>query len=236
MDIFPAIDILNGKCVQLVGGVKSSATEFGSPSDNARRWIAEGASNLHIVNLDGAFNSSGANTDIIRELVESTDVFIELGGGIRSLEDARGWLNLGVQRIIVSTFASRDPKSLAMLAKEFGSERIVAGVDAKGKDLAVEGWQKPAGDFIAWAQKFEELGAGALLYTNVDVEGRQAGISEEPIKRLLDSVSIPVIISGGVSTPADVVSVKELGASGCVLGSALYSGKLKLKDALEASL
>lgn len=236
MEIFPAVDILNGNCVQLVGGVKSSASEFGSPMKNARRWIFEGAKNLHIINLDGAFDSSNANAGIIRELVETTDVFIELGGGIRSLEDARGWLNLGVQRIILSTFATQKPEIIKILSDEFGSERIMAGVDAKGSSIAIEGWQKTAGDFIDWAKKFEELGAGSLLYTNVDVEGKQSGFDEKPVKELLKSVKIPVVISGGVSSKNDVSALKNLGAGGCVLGSALYSGKITLKDALEASL
>ncbi|MDO5843988.1 MAG: 1-(5-phosphoribosyl)-5-[(5-phosphoribosylamino)methylideneamino]imidazole-4-carboxamide isomerase [Methanocorpusculum sp.] len=236
MEIFPAVDILNGNCVQLVGGVKSSASEFGSPMENARRWIFEGAKNLHIVNLDGAFDASNANAGIIRELIETTDVFIQLGGGIRSLEDARGWLNLGVQRIILSTFATQKPEIIKELSDEFGSERIMAGVDAKDGSIAIEGWQKTAGDFIDWAKKFEELGAGSLLYTNVDVEGRQAGINEKPVKSLLESVKIPVVVSGGVSSKTDVCTLKNLRAAGCVLGSALYSGKMTLKDALEASL
>ncbi|HJJ28659.1 MAG TPA: 1-(5-phosphoribosyl)-5-[(5-phosphoribosylamino)methylideneamino]imidazole-4-carboxamide isomerase [Methanocorpusculum sp.] len=236
MDIFPAVDILGGACVQLVGGVRSTATKYGTPLDNARRWINEGAENLHIVNLDGAFSASAENARAIREIVETTDVFIELGGGIRSLEDARGWLNCGVQRIILSTFAVTEPEAVAILADEFGSERIMAGVDAKGGQIAIAGWQKTAGDFVAWARRFEELGAGSLLFTNVDVEGRQSGISEEPIRRLLDAVSVPVVISGGITTRADVAALKRAGASGAVLGSALYAGRISLKSALEEAV
>lgn len=236
MEIFPAVDILGGTCVQLVGGVRETATKYGTPLENARRWISEGASNLHIVNLDGAFSSSSENARAIREIVETTDVFVELGGGIRSLDDARGWLNCGVQRIILSTFAVQEPDSIRKLADEFGSERIMAGVDAKGGQIAIAGWQKTAGDFVEWAKRFEELGAGSLLYTNVDVEGRQQGINEEPIRRLLDAVSIPVVSSGGVTTRADVAALKKAGVSGAVLGSALYSGRITLKDALEEAV
>ncbi|HJJ48354.1 MAG TPA: 1-(5-phosphoribosyl)-5-[(5-phosphoribosylamino)methylideneamino]imidazole-4-carboxamide isomerase [Methanocorpusculum sp.] len=236
MDIFPAVDILGGTCVQLVGGERSTATKYGTPLENARRWIGEGAANLHIVNLDGAFSSSSENARAIREIVETTDVFIELGGGIRSLEDARGWLNCGVQRIILSTFAVAEPKSIRILSDEFGSERIMAGVDAKGGQIAISGWQKTAGDFVEWAKRFEELGAGSLLYTNVDVEGRQKGIAEAPIRRLLDAVNIPVVISGGITTRADVSVLKNAGVSGAVLGSALYSGRISLKDALEEAV
>lgn len=236
MEVFPAVDILSGNCVQLVGGDRLTATVYGSPIDNASRWIAEGAANLHVVNLDGAFAASSTNAAMIREVVAMTDVFVQVGGGIRSLEDARGWLNCGVSRIILSTFATQDPAVIRTLSQEFGSERIMAGVDARNGEIAVSGWQELAGDFIGWAEKFEELGAGSLLYTNVDVEGKQAGIDRAPVQKLLDAVSIPVVIAGGVSSSQDVRSLKELGASGCVLGSSLYSGKITLKEALEAAL
>ena len=236
MEVFPAVDILSGNCVQLVGGDRLTATVYGSPIDNASRWIAEGAANLHVVNLDGAFAASSTNAAMIREVVAMTDVFVQVGGGIRSLEDARGWLNCGVSRIILSTFATQDPAVIRTLSQEFGSERIMAGVDARNGEIAVSGWQELAGDFIGWAEKFEELGAGSLLYSNVDVEGKQAGIDRAPVQKLLDAVSIPVVIAGGVSSSQDVRSLKELGASGCVLGSALYSGKITLKEALEAAL
>jgi len=236
MEVFPAVDILSGNCVQLVGGDRLTATVYGSPMDNARRWISEGTSNLHVVNLDGAFTASITNAEMIREVVEKTDVFVQVGGGIRSLEDARGWLNCGVARIILSTFATREPAVIRTLSKEFGSERIMAGVDARRGEIAVSGWQELAGDFICWAQKFEELGAGSLLYTNVDVEGQQAGIDSDPVQKLLDAVSIPVIVAGGVTTSHDVTTLKQLGAAGCVLGSALYSGRITLKEALEAAV
>lgn len=236
MEIFPAVDILSGNCVQLVGGDRLTATVYGSPLDNAQRWIQEGTSNLHIINLDGAFATSHKNADQIREVIETTDVFVQIGGGIRSLDDARGWLNCGVSRIILSTFATREPDVIKKLATEFGSERIMAGVDARNGEIAVSGWQELAGDYIGWAEKFEELGAGSLLYTNVDVEGKESGIDGKPVRKLIDAVSIPVIIAGGVTTSADVSLLKQLGAKGCVLGSALYSGKITLKEALEAAL
>lgn len=236
MKIFPAVDILSGNCVQLVGGDRLTATVYGSPLDNAQRWIQEGTSNLHIINLDGAFATSHKNADQIREVIEMTDVFVQIGGGIRSLDDARGWLNCGVSRIILSTFATREPDVIKKLANEFGSERIMAGVDARNGEIAVSGWQELAGDYIGWAEKFEELGAGSLLYTNVDVEGKESGIDGKPVRKLIDAVSIPVIVAGGVTTSADVSLLKQLGAQGCVLGSALYSGKITLKEALEAAL
>jgi len=233
MKIFPAVDILGGKCVQLVQGRRESATAYGDPLSCATRWLDEGAEALHVVNLDGAFGTSSKNAGLIAEVIEKTGVEIELGGGIRSVDDAKAWLETGVDRVIISTLATQDPACIRTLSREFGSDRIMPGVDAKGGQIAVHGWQETAGDYIGWAQRFSELGAGSLLYTNVDVEGLQQGVRFEPVKRLIDAVGIPVVVAGGVSSRSDVAGLKAAGAAGAVLGSALYSGKIALKDALE---
>ena len=235
MQIFPAVDILGGHCVQLVQGKRESATSFGDPLACATRWLDEGANALHVVNLDGAFGSSAKNADLIAELVRKTGVEIELGGGIRSVADAAHWLETGVTRVIISTLATQQPECIRQLADEFGSGRVMAGVDAKGGQIAVKGWQETAGDYLEWALRFESLRAGSLLYTNVDVEGLQQGVRFDPVKRLIDAVRIPVVVAGGVSAKSDVAGLRDIGAYGAVLGSALYSGKIKLKDALEES-
>ena len=233
MKIFPAVDILGGTCVQLVQGKRESATVYGDPLSYATRWLSEGATALHVVNLDGAFGTSSENARLIREIIRKTGTEIELGGGIRSIDDARQWLETGVDRVIISTLATQDPGCIRTLADEFGSARIMPGVDAKGGQIAVRGWQETAGDYCAWAKKFEELGAGSLLYTNVDVEGLQQGVRFEPVKRLIEQVRIPVVVAGGISSRSDVAGLRVAGAHGAVLGSALYSGKITLKDALE---
>jgi len=233
MRIFPAVDILGGRCVQLVQGKRESATAYGNPLDCATRWLDEGADALHLINLDGAFGSAAKNAGLIADLIRQTGVEIELGGGIRSLEDAEHWLDTGVSRIIISTLATQDPACIRTLSEEFGSDRIMAGVDAKGGQIAVHGWQETAGDYLSWAKRFEDLGAGSLLYTNVDVEGLQQGVRFEPVKRLIDHVKIPVVVAGGVSSRADVAGLRDAGAWGAVLGSSLYSGKISIKDALE---
>ena len=233
MKIFPAVDILGGRCVQLVQGKRESATVYGDPLSSATRWLDLGATALHIVNLDGAFGSSSKNAGLIKDIIRKTGVETELGGGIRSVDDARHWLETGVDRVIISTLATQDPACVRTLAREFGSERIMPGVDAKEGQIAVHGWQDTAGDYLDWAKKFEELGAGLLLYTNVDVEGLQQGVRFGPVKRLIDHVGIPVVVAGGVSSRADVAGLRDAGAYGAVLGSALYSGKIALKDALE---
>lgn len=233
MKIFPAVDILGGRCVQLVQGRRESATAYGDPLACATRWLDEGAEALHVVNLDGAFGTSSKNAELIAEVIRKTGVEIELGGGIRSVDDARRWLETGVDRVIISTLATQEPECIRTLSREFGKERVMPGVDAKGGQIAVHGWQETVGDYIGWAKRFGELGAGSLLYTNVDVEGLQQGVRFEPVRRLIGAVTIPVVVAGGVSARSDVAGLREAGAAGAVLGSALYSGKIKLKDALE---
>lgn len=233
MQIFPAVDILGGRCVQLVQGKRETAQAYGSPLSSALRWIDEGATALHIINLDGAFGGAGANIEIIRELISETDVFVQLGGGIRSETDASGWLEIGIDRVIIGTAAAEDPDIINRLAEEHGADRIMAGVDARNGEIAIHGWEKTAGDVAIWAARFEEKGAGSLLFTNVDVEGLCQGIAVDPIKRVIGSVTIPMVVSGGVSSVSDIKMLQELGAAGVVLGSALYSGLLSLPDILE---
>jgi len=234
MRIFPAVDILDGRCVQLVQGRRESATVYGEPLTWAERWISDGADALHVINLDGAFGASGKNAGLIRQLVKKTGIEIQLGGGIRSVEDASRWLETGVFRVILGTAATQQPRIIRTLADEFGSRRVMAGVDAKGGQIAVEGWQKTAGDVIDWIHRFESLGAGSFLYTNVDVEGLQQGVTLQPVKKVIDATKRPVVVAGGVSGVADVSGLRNAGACGAVLGSALYAGKITLAEALEA--
>jgi phosphoribosylformimino-5-aminoimidazole carboxamide ribotide isomerase len=216
-----------------VQGRRETATAYGDPLRCASRWIDEGADALHVVNLDGAFGNATKNAGLIRDLIRKTGVEIELGGGIRSVKDGALWLSTGVSRIIISTLATREPESIRLLADEFGSDRIMAGVDAKGGQIAIEGWQKTKGDVLTWVERFESLGAGSLLYTNVDVEGLQQGVRFGPVNELISRTKLPVVVAGGVSTPQDVAGLKEAGAYGAVLGSALYSKKITLQAALE---
>jgi phosphoribosylformimino-5-aminoimidazole carboxamide ribotide isomerase len=235
MKIFPAVDVLDGRCVQLVQGRRERATFFGEPRSCARRWLDEGAEALHVVNLDGAFGNAGRNVAMIRDLVRDTGVSIQLGGGIRTWDDAEGWLDAGVDRIILGTVAIKDPSILQELSDRFGRDRVMAGVDARGGQITIEGWQETAGDYLSWAKKFEQLGAGSLLYTNVDVEGLEKGIQLPPVKALLEQIRIPVTVAGGISGVKDIYGLRDIGVYGAVLGSALYSGRIRLKDAIEAA-
>jgi 1-(5-phosphoribosyl)-5-[(5-phosphoribosylamino)methylideneamino] imidazole-4-carboxamide isomerase (EC 5.3.1.16) len=233
MKIFPRRGYPGGALRPAGAGEAENATWYGDPSSCARRWIEEGAEALHVINLDGAFGTADKNAALIRSLVRETGVMIQLGGGIRTREDAASWLDTGVERVILGTAGIRNPDLIRELALEFGSHRIMAGVDARGGEVMIEGWQQPAGDYLTWARQFEERGAGALLYTNVEVEGLQEGIRTEPIQRLLEVVHVPVVVAGGISSRADIRTLREMGVEGAVLGSALYSGKITLREAWE---
>jgi len=235
MIVFPAVDILGGRCVQLVQGKRDTATAYGDPLLCAESWLNQGAEALHIVNLDGAFGSSKLNAEKITDVIIRTGVETQLGGGIRSLDDARSWLDCGVDRIIISTFAAEDPECLTLLSDEYGSDRIMAGVDARAGEMVTHGWERPAGDFLEWADMFIRKGAGSLLYTNVSVEGLCNGIDPKPVRDLLSTVSVPVVVAGGITSASDIKILKDADAAGVVLGSALYSGKITLREALEAS-
>jgi phosphoribosylformimino-5-aminoimidazole carboxamide ribotide isomerase len=235
MNVYPAVDVLDGSCVQLVQGKRDRATIFGSPLECARRWIDQGAEALHIINLNGAFGDSAANAGVIKEVIAETGVEVQLGGGIRSIEDAEAWLSLGVERVILGTLATRNPESITELADLHGSRAVMAGIDAKGGEVVVEGWEKSAGDYLAWAERFEHLGAGSLLFTNVDVEGLCQGIAPEAVEHVLARVRIPVVAAGGITSTGDVSVLAKMGVYGIVLGSALYSGKIDFHAALRAA-
>ncbi len=235
MHVFPAVDILGGQCAQLVQGKRESASFFGDPRDCALKWIREGADRLHVVNLDGAFGVSGANVALIEDLIAKTGVYVQLGGGIRSYADASGWLDAGVSRVILGTVAVQEPSIIAELSGSYGGERVMAGVDAKDGQVVIRGWEEPAGDYLTWAARFVELGAGSLLFTNVDVEGLQRGIQPGPVTALINAVSVPVVVAGGVSSAGDVATIRDAGAEGVVLGSSLYHGKITLRSAMEAA-
>jgi phosphoribosylformimino-5-aminoimidazole carboxamide ribotide isomerase len=234
MKVFPAVDILGGSCVQLVQGRRETATRYGDPLTCARRWLDEGAQALHIVNLDGAFGSAGANAEQIRHVIRETGVEMQLGGGIRSLDDARAWLDIGVERVILSTYAVSNPDSLTILSDQYGSERIMAGADARNGQIVVDGWERPAGDYLSWAETFIRNGAGSILFTNVNVEGLCKGIQPGPVRDLTRRITAPVTVAGGITSAEDVRILRDAGAYGIVLGSALYSGKISLQEAMEA--
>ncbi|MDI6888236.1 MAG: 1-(5-phosphoribosyl)-5-[(5-phosphoribosylamino)methylideneamino]imidazole-4-carboxamide isomerase [Methanocellales archaeon] len=234
-EVIPAVDIKGGKCVQLVQGVPGTETvSLEDPVGVAMRWAEEGAKRLHLVDLDGAFEGTRKNAHLIEQIVETCPLAIQVGGGIRSYEEAVALLNLGVDRIIMGTAAVRDAMLVKRLVDEHGSKRIMTALDVKGGHVMIEGWKRSAGkDPVELGVKLEKLGAGFILFTNVNVEGLLRGIDPEPIRALVQAVHIPVIASGGVTSLDDLIAIRDAGAAGAVVGTALYKGNFTLREAMK---
>ena len=237
-DIIPAIDLKGGKCVQLRQGKEEDVIfSANNPVEIAIKWVEEGARRLHIIDLDGAFQHSARNEPLIERIVRAEGVRekakIQVGGGIRSYEKAAKFLNIGVSTIILGTAALETPELVKKLVKDFSPERIMIALDARGGRVAIKGWREITGLKVKdAARKVEEMGAGSILFTNIDVEGLMRGVNMDIIEEVTRSTSLPVIVSGGVSSIEDVRRIKEAGASGVVIGSALYMGKINLREAI----
>lgn len=231
-EVIPAIDLRDGEVVQLVGGERGTDRRYGDPAAAARRWVDEGARRLHVVDLDGAFEGERRNAETIDRIRRTVDVPIQLGGGIRSYETAETLLDAGIDRVILGTAALERPGLVSELAEGYPG-RVIVSLDARDGEVVVEGWTAGTGLTPGEAaRRYESAGAGALLYTDVDVEGRLAGVRTDRLGDLVGAVSIPVIASGGVSSIADLRSLKRAGASAAVVGTALYEGAFDLADAL----
>lgn len=178
-----------------------------NPEKVAEKWQNEGASLLHVINLDGAFGDAGANLDVVRRILETVSIPVELGGGIRTKEDCAKLLNMGVSKVILGTMAIEHPEYVEELSGEFGSERVMVALDSKDSKVVVKGWtEKTEKTAPELGKLFEEKGAGGILFTNVDVEGLMEGFKVEPLLELLEAVKIPVVYSGGVTSIEDVKS------------------------------
>lgn len=234
-NVIPAIDLKGGKCVQLVQGVPG--TEIVSIDDAievAAGWVGQGARTLHIIDLDGAFSGLRKNAYIMEEIISKFKVDVQVGGGIREYDTAKYLLGLGIDRVILGTAAIKDPELVRRLSKDFGSDAVMVSLDSKKGEVLIEGWTAGSGkSTIEMGKLFEQMGAGSILYTNVDVEGLLKGVDENPVRALAASVTIPVIASGGVTTPQDLTRIKNTGAAGVVVGSALYKGLFTLREAID---
>ncbi|WP_114576112.1 1-(5-phosphoribosyl)-5-[(5-phosphoribosylamino)methylideneamino]imidazole-4-carboxamide isomerase [Saliphagus sp. LR7] len=233
-EVIPAVDVEGGEVVQLVGGERDTGKRYGEPVEAARKWVEAGASTLHLVDLDGAFEGERANAGAIEAIVESVDVPVQLGGGIRTAEEAIGLLEAGVDRVILGTAAVENPEIVREIS-EVHPGSVVVSLDAKEGEVVVDGWTEGTGlEPADAAGRYEDLGAGAILFTNVDVEGRLEGVRTDPVAELADAVGIPVIASGGVATVEDVRALRKAGAAAVVVGSALYEGRFTLAEAAAA--
>ena len=232
-EVIPAVDMQDGQVVQLVGGERGTGTTYGDPVESAERWVEAGAETLHLVDLDGAFEGERQNAAAVESIVQAVDADVQLGGGIRTAGDAVGLLETGVDRVILGTAAVETPEIVGEIS-ETHPGTVMVSLDAKDGEVVVSGWTEGTGlDPSEAAARYEAEGAGAILFTDVDVEGQLEGIRREPIERVVEAVDIPVVASGGVSTLEDVRTLREVGASAVVVGTALYEGRFTLEDAMD---
>jgi phosphoribosylformimino-5-aminoimidazole carboxamide ribotide isomerase len=239
MIIIPAIDLKGGRCVRLLQGRMDSETVFSdNPAAMAKRWEAEGAEIIHVVDLDGAAKKSLQNLDSIRKILQSVKIPVQVGGGIRNEKTIKMLLDLGVERVIIGTEAIKNPKLVEGACRAF-PDNIVVGIDARNGMVAIDGWTKTTHvKAVDLARRFEDCGVVAINFTDIQRDGMQTGPNIEETGFLAEAVSIPVIASGGVSTIEDIINLmplKELGVVGVITGRALYSGTLSLKEAVAVS-
>ncbi len=231
MLILPAIDLRDGKCVNLVQGIAEHETIFSdAPVEMAEKWQSEGAEYLHLVDLDGAFQGVSANLDIVREIVSVLDIPVQLGGGIRTLEQVEAVLGLGVHRTILGTAALKQPELVKQACDLYG-QSIAVGIDAKDGMVATHGWlevsQKSAVEF---AKQMEDV--QTVIYTDIKSDGMLKGPNVEATADIVNTIPADVIASGGITTIEDIAALKSIGTSGAIIGRALYTGALFLEDAI----
>jgi phosphoribosylformimino-5-aminoimidazole carboxamide ribotide isomerase len=235
--LFPAIDLKDGKCVRLKLGDMAQATIYNdSPANQAKAFEDQGFQWLHVVDLNGAFEGQSINGDAVESILQATRNPVQLGGGIRTLHDIESWLNKGLARVILGTIAVRNPGLVKEACKLFPG-KVAVGIDAKGGKVAVEGWAEASSlGVIELAQKFEGAGVAAIVYTDIDRDGILTGINWTSTIELANSISIPVIASGGLASMDDLSRMLWPDAcklAGAITGRALYDGRLDPKAALK---
>ena len=236
MELWPAIDLRGGKCVRLLQGDYDRETVFGEdPVAMVRQFVASGAKRLHIVDLDGAKVGKPMQADVIARMVAAAGVPCQLGGGIRSLETARRYAEIGISRLVVGSVAIEEPALLEELAHALPG-RIVLGLDARDGRVAVRGWTDTSPlRAVDVACRSQHLPLAAVVYTDIATDGMLSGPNLGALREMLAASSLPVVASGGVATAADVAAVALAGAQGCIVGRALYDGGLGLAEALAAA-
>lgn len=238
MDVIPAIDLLEGRCVRLYQGDYSLSQVFNdNPVEVAQQWVEQGATKLHVVDLDGAKAGKLVNQAAIEAIAKAVSVPIQVGGGLRTQSSVQQVLNLGVQRAILGTSAVKQPQLVQQLCQEFPGQ-IIIGIDARNGLVATDGWLETS-EVLATqlAVQMQELGAAAIIYTDIHRDGTLSGPNLEALRSLADTVSIPIIASGGVSSVTDLLSLLALesrGVTGVIVGRALYTGDISLREALRA--
>lgn len=234
--LYPAIDLKQGRVVRLQRGDMAQATIYAEdPAEQAVRFAADGFRWLHVVDLDGAFAGKPANAEAVARILAAAPIPVQLGGGIRNMPTVEAWLGAGVTRVILGSAAVKDPQFVREACRHFPG-RVVVGIDARGGMVATEGWAETstlsAHDL---ALRLEDAGAAAIIYTDIARDGMLTGVNVEQTRALALTLDTPVIASGGVASIADLVALKAVtadGISGCILGRALYDGRIAPAEAL----
>ncbi|HEY9621153.1 MAG TPA: 1-(5-phosphoribosyl)-5-[(5-phosphoribosylamino)methylideneamino]imidazole-4-carboxamide isomerase [Crinalium sp.] len=238
MDVIPAIDLLEGRCVRLYQGDYAQSQVFNeNPVEVAQQWVEQGAPRLHLVDLDGAKVGHPVNGDAIAAIVQAVNVPVQVGGGLRDRQSVAALLELGVHQVILGTVAVEQPDLVAQLCQEFPG-KIIVGIDARNGKVATRGWLETSEvEAIALAQQMATLGVSAIIYTDIHRDGTLQGPNRTALRELADAISIPIIASGGMSTVSDLVgliALEPLGVTGAIVGRALYTGAISLKEAIRA--
>lgn len=233
MRILPAIDLKDGKCVRLKKGDYATAEKVAEDAvETAKAFLAAGAELIHMVDLDGAKDGTHANYDVVRRVIAETGAAVELGGGIRSLDDVQHVLALGVRRVIIGSAAVRNPDLVEEAVRQYGA-RIAVGVDALSGTVRTDGWLEDSGeDFLSFAKLMEGFGVQTIIFTDISKDGMLAGPNFDQLSALRRAVSCGIVASGGVSTLEDVRRLKAAGIDEAIAGKAVYTGALDLAAAI----
>lgn len=237
MLIIPAIDIKNGKCVRLTQGKMDAETVYSEdPVQVAKRWEENGARLIHLVDLDGAIQGTPKNQEIIKNIAGSVKTPVEIGGGIRDLNVIRDYLGIKtVKRVIIGTIAQENPEFTEKACKMFPGA-VAVGIDAKDGIVATRGWVKVTEErAVDLAKRLEGLGVSCIIYTDIERDGMLSGPNVKAAKEMAHAVNIPVIASGGMSSVKDIEGFKGVNLEGIIIGKALYTGDIDLKEAIEAA-
>lgn len=238
MEVIPAIDLLAGKCVRLYQGDYDRSQVFSdNPVAIARKWEQEGATRLHVVDLDGAKAGTSANLEAIAAITKAISIPVQVGGGIRDRDGLTRLLDLGVQRGIVGTVAVENPELVGQLCQEF-PQQVVVGIDARNGQVATRGWLETSEiQATDLATRMAQAGAAAIIYTDIHRDGTMSGPNLEALRELANQIEIPVIASGGVSSLTDLLSLlalEPIGVTGAIVGKAIYTGDVSLTEAVQA--
>ncbi|MCW9032881.1 MAG: 1-(5-phosphoribosyl)-5-[(5-phosphoribosylamino)methylideneamino]imidazole-4-carboxamide isomerase [Rhodospirillales bacterium] len=237
MNLYPAIDLKDGNCVRLVRGDMNDSTIFNNnPGSQAKEFADAGCKWIHVVDLNGAFAGEAVNGDAVTSILDAVDVDVQMGGGIRTLENVAYWLDKGLSRVILGTVALRNPDLVKEACKLYPG-KVAVGIDAKDGKVAVEGWAEVSEmTALDLALKFEDAGVAAIIYTDISRDGAMQGPNIEATSALAEKISTPVILSGGVSSMDDLVKSKEAASSGIegvITGRAVYDGHIDVAEALK---